>query len=185
MSGKVAWFTGLSGAGKTTIARRTFEILEERGKRVLSLDGDVVRATANQHLGFSPEDIRENNRLIAGLCRESLPEYDVILVPIISPFKDSRAAARVLLGNDFTEVYVHVSLEEAIRRDPKGLYQKALDGSLPGFIGVAADIPYEPPDTAEITLDTENEDVEVCAQRLVNFLLAEPGRPNRSGWPDS
>jgi len=179
VAGKVAWFTGLSGAGKTTIADRASDILTELGLRVLSLDGDAVRATLNRHLGFSGADIRENNRLIANLCLESLAEYDVILVPIISPFKDSRAAARVLLEKNFSEVYVHASLEEAIRRDPKGLYQKALDGSLAGFIGIAADVPYEKPDAAEITLDTEKENMETCAQHLVKFLLELPVRPGK------
>jgi len=178
---KVAWFTGLSGSGKTTIAVRASEILTERGLQVLSVDGDDIRATVHRHLGFSPADIRENNRLIADLCHESLPKYDVILVPIISPFKESRDAARVLLGDAFFEIYVRTSLEEAIRRDPKGLYRRALEGSLHGFIGIAIEVPYQPPDAAEITLDTENEDAEVCAQQLVSYLLAGQCSPIGSG----
>ena len=173
MPSKVAWFTGLSGAGKTTIACRASEILTQRGKRVLSLDGDVVRATLHRHLGFSPEDIRENNRLVTHLCRKSLAKYDVILVPIVSPFKDSRAAARAILGEAYVEVYVHASLEEAMRRDPKGLYLRAREGDLSGFIGIAAEVPYEPPDAAEITLNTEEDNVETCAQQLVAFLLGQ------------
>ena len=171
MQGKVAWFTGLSGAGKTTIANLTAELLTERGRRVLMLDGDVVRAKLHKHLGLSPEDIRENNRLIAGLCHKSMDEYDFVLVPIISPFRDSRVAARHELGSAFVEVYVRASLDEVSRRDTKGLYRKAREGKMTGLIGVADDVPYEPPDTPELVLDTERCGVEDCARQLAEHLL--------------
>ena len=171
MVGKVAWFTGLSGAGKTTISQRVAQLLTGRDQKVLVLDGDVVRATLHRHLGLSPADIRENNRLIVGICRKSLAEYDVILVPIISPFRDSREAARCELGSAFVEVYVRASLAEVARRDPKGLYLEASQGKLSGLIGVAEEVPYEPPDTPELVLDTEEHGVEVCAAELAEYLL--------------
>src|SRR5438874_2199244 len=121
----VAWFTGLSGSGKSTIAHLVTEQLRASGRRVLVLDGDAVRDREHRHLVFTPADIRENNRLIAELCRRSLGDTDVILVPVISPFRDARAAARAQLGAVFHEVYIKASLEAVSSRDPKGLYRRA------------------------------------------------------------
>lgn len=167
----VAWFTGLSGSGKSAIARLAAEILTEQGQKVLVLDGDDVRARQHRHLGYSPEGIRENNRLIAQLCQGSMAKYNVILVPIISPFRDSRESARRLLGPGFVEVYVRASLEEVMRRDPKGLYEKVKQGRLPGFIGVDREVPYESPESAELVLETESLGVKECATQLVELLL--------------
>jgi len=168
---RVAWFTGLSGAGKSTIAAEAVLLLERRGQQVAVIDGDAVRERLHRHLGFSPDDIRENNRLIAGLCRDALGEHDVVLVPIISPFRDSRRQARQALGDAFVEVYVKASLEEVSRRDPKGLYRHAREGRLQGLIGLAADVPYEPPEHPDLVLDTEHADARACAARLVEHLL--------------
>jgi len=170
---RVVWFTGLSGAGKSRIANRVAEILTERGIKVLTLDGDIVRAALQPQLGFSREDIYENNRRFVALCQKSITEYDVILVPKISPFRDQRATARSELGEAYVEVYVHASLIEVMRRDPKGLYRDAREGRLPGLVGVAAEVPYEPPDAADLTLNTEEDNVETCAQQLVTFLVGE------------
>ena len=171
MGAKIAWFTGLSGAGKTTIANRVADMLARQGKRALVLDGDVVRARLHRHLGFAPEDIRENNRLIVGICQDNSDRYDVILVPIISPFRGSREAARVALGSDFVEVYVFASLDEVMRRDPKGLYRQVQEAGLPGFIGIAPEVPYEPPDSPEVILNTEMDGAEDCARQLMESLL--------------
>lgn len=171
MKCKVAWFTGLSGAGKSTIAELTVQLLRGKGKTVLVLDGDTVRAMLHQHLGFTPEDIRENNRLIAGLCRDSLTDYDVILVPIMSPFRDSRKQARRILGDAFREVFVRVSLDEAARRDTKGLYRQAREGTLTNMIGMAPEVPYETPEHPDLLLNTETSSAETCSQHLVEFLL--------------
>ena len=168
----VAWFTGLSGAGKSTIATQAADLLRSRELRVRILDGDVVRTELHRHLGFSPADIRENNRLIAELCAASAPDYDVILVPVISPFRDARASARAMIGASFVEVYVRASIDEVMRRDPKGLYRKVRDGSLSGFIGVSPEVPYEPPAAAEIILDTESADAPSCARQLASLLEA-------------
>ena len=175
MDAKVAWFTGLSGAGKTTIANRVADILGRQGQSILLLDGDDVRDGPHRHLGFGPEDIRTNNRLIVGICRDNLADHDVILVPIISPFRDSRAHARSVLGSSFVEVYVRASLDEVMRRDPKGLYRQVRNDRLPGFIGVAPQVPYEPPESPEVTLDTERHPPEACAEQLVEFLAAASG----------
>ena len=167
----VVWFTGLSGAGKSTIARRAAEMLEHRGRKVFTLDGDIVRATFQPRLGFSIKDIYETNRRFIALCQRSIPDYDFILVPKISAFRNQRAVARRELGETYVEVYVHASLEEVTRRDPKGLYRDARDGKLTDLVGVAPHVPYEPPDAAELVLDTEKHGVEECSRQLVEFLL--------------
>jgi len=171
MSCKIAWFTGLSGSGKSTIANKASEILTELGCRVMTLDGDVVRSQLHRHLGFSRKDIEENNRLIAGLCKESMTEFDVILVPIISPFRDSRKAAREVLGTAFAEVHIYASLPEVQRRDPNGIYEKERQGLFPGLIGVAKEVPYQAPTDPDVFLDTEKHDAEHCANQLVEFLV--------------
>ena len=167
----VLWFSGLSGSGKTTIANELYQCLtKNEHRKVKILDGDVIRNTIHRHLGFSPEDINENNVLIAKLCVEYKNEYDVITVPIISPFIESRQKARRIIGDRFFEVYVKTSLETLIKRDPKGLYKKAQSGELSGFIGVDSSSPYEPPPKPDIVLDTEKEDVKCATRKLVEFL---------------
>ena len=165
--------TGLSGAGKTTISIKTVELLEKHGLKVLTLDGDVVRTKLHKHLGFSPGDIRENNRLVALLCQELSSRFDVILVPIISPFRDSRKSARSLLGEAFTEVYIKASLTEVMKRDPKGHYKAVRQGTLTGFIGIDDQVPYEPPESADLILDTEAQGQEECAKELAELLIGK------------
>ena len=104
----VLWFTGLSGSGKTSIAKSIKLIVEDQGKKVLILDGDKIRDKKHKDLGFSPRDIKLNNSLIAELCLKNIYKYDLILVPIISPFRDSRFHAKELLGNRFKEVYIQL-----------------------------------------------------------------------------
>ena len=145
-------------------------------ERYSPLTGDIVRAAISPQLGFSKEDIYENNRRFVTLCQESIAEYDVILVPKISPFRDQRAIARHELGEPYVEVYVHASLNEVTRRDPKGLYRDAREGKLPGLVGVAPEVPYEPPDAAELVLDTEKYSVEDCARQLADFLLVRDAK---------
>ena len=168
----MAWFTGLSGAGKSTIAARVAELLTEQGCKVLTLDGDAVRSTLHPQLGFSVEDIYENNRRFIAMCQESIGEYDFILVPKISPFRQQRAIARQALRDAYVEVYIQATLEEVTRRDPKGLYLDAQEGRLPGLVGVAPEVPFEPPVEAELVLDTEAHDLGNCAQRLADYLLS-------------
>src|SRR3989338_2108971 len=133
----VLWFTGLSGSGKSTIADSLSNILKAKGYKIKILDGDVVRNTLHRHLGFTRKDILLNNKLISQLALKYLDTHDIILVPIISPYKIGRENARKLLGKHFTEVYIKASLKKCIRRDVKGLYKKALDGEIKNFIGIS------------------------------------------------
>tara|TARA_Y100000310_G_scaffold345866_1_gene471923 strand:+ start:16327 stop:16896 length:570 start_codon:yes stop_codon:yes gene_type:complete len=150
---KVLWFTGLSGSGKTSIALGIKSRLEELGFKVVIIDGDDVREKLHKHLGFSREDIKENNRLISDIAVEALQKNDFVLVPIISPYKKDRLAARTRIGEEFVELYINASLEECRKRDTKGLYEKAQRGEIDNMIGVSEKSPYEPP---------KNPDIEVC-----------------------
>ncbi len=165
---KILWFTGLSGSGKTTIAELLKIEFEKREKKVKVFDGDVIRNTLHTKLGFSPEDIKENNQLILELCKKEIGNYDFILVPIISPFRESRTLARQSFGNDFIEIFFNCPLEECKRRDVKGLYLKAEKGEIQNFIGIH--VPYEPPENPEITLNTYSESVLDSIKKIIDFL---------------
>src|SRR3989338_3930148 len=141
----IFWFTGLSGAGKTTVATGVNQQLDQAGYRTFILDGDEVRKNYHSHLGFSPEDIRKNNALIVELCRENQAKYDVILVPIISPYLDSRQKARATLGPHFYEIYIRASLSCVMERDVKGLYTKAKQNQMDNLIVFSAGSVYELP----------------------------------------
>src|SRR5438105_445535 len=154
--GFTVWFTGLSGAGKSTIAEMLYHELQARGMKTEILDGDVVRQNLSKGLGFSKEDRDTNIRRI-GFVANLLTRNGVATICCpISPYKAIRDEVRELVG-EFVEVYVHATLEElANNRDPKGLYKKALAGELKGFTGV--DDPYEPPEDPELVLDTMTEE---------------------------
>jgi len=150
--GFTVWFTGLSGAGKSTIAEMLYHELQARGLKTEILDGDVVRQNLSKGLGFSKEDRDTNIRRI-GFVANLLTRNGVATIACpISPYKEIRDECRALIG-EFVEIYVHATVEElAQNRDPKGLYKKALAGEITGFTGV--DDPYEPPENPELVLDT-------------------------------
>ena len=153
--GFTLWFTGLSGAGKTTIAHLVGPALEERGKIVEYLDGDVVRTHLSKGLGFSKED-RDTNILRIGWVASRLTRHGAaVIAAAISPYSETRDAARRMVEpfGSFVEVFVHASVDECARRDVKGLYAKAFAGEIKGFTGV--DDPYEAPEAAEIVINTE------------------------------
>ena len=166
--GFTLWFTGLSGAGKTTISKLVETELHSRRNRLEILDGDVVRENLSKGLGFSKEDRDTNIRRIAFvadlLSRNGVP----VITAAISPYREIRDEARELMGNRFIEVFVKASVEECIERDPKGLYKKALAGEIKEFTGVSD--PYEEPLNPEIVLDTENESPEESAEKLIALL---------------
>jgi adenylylsulfate kinase len=166
--GFTLWFTGLSGAGKTTISRLLEGHLRERGSKLEILDGDVVRENLSKGLGFSKEDRDTNIRRIAFvadlLSRNGVP----VITAAISPYAAIRAEARELMGERFIEVYVKATVETCTERDVKGLYAKALAGEIKEFTGVSD--PYEVPDNPEIVCDTEGETAEESAQKLLEYL---------------
>lgn len=176
---QVLWFTGLSGSGKSTIADNVSRILKDKCYNVKILDGDVVRNTLHRHLGFSKKDIMLNNKLISELASRYLKEYDIILVPIISPYRISREDARKLLGKYFTEVYIKTSLKECIKRDVKGLYKKALKNEIKNFIGISKNTPYEAPKHPEITIDTEKIGLKDSINKILNYIKEKEHQENR------
>lgn len=167
----VFWFTGLSGAGKSTLAGGLRDALTGEGRKVLILDGDDVRNRLHRHLGFTPKDIRLNNELIVGLCEQHRADHDYILVPIISPYRDSRAAARQRLSPGFHEIYVHASLDVLRDRDTKGLYGAAWRKEIDNLIGVSPNSPYDVPDSPDLEIDSGKEDLARTQSRLLAFAL--------------
>ncbi|TDK27452.1 adenylyl-sulfate kinase [Luteimonas aestuarii] len=167
---RCVWFTGLSGAGKSTIANLVERELLARGCHTYLLDGDNVRHGLNRDLGFTDADRVENLRRVAEVAKLMTDAGLVVLVSFISPFRAERAAARALFADgDFVEVFVDTPLAEAERRDVKGLYAKARRGDLPNFTGI--DSPYEPPEHADLVLDTLADSPAGLARRVVERLL--------------
>ena len=165
--GVTIWFTGLSGAGKTTLAQRLAIELHARGHAVETLDGDVVRKHLSKGLGFSKADRDENIRRIAWVSALATRHGASVIVSAISPYRDLRREARELIG-DFVEVYVQCPLETLIERDPKGLYAKALAGEIENFTGISD--PYEEPEYAEIVVHTDRETVNESLNRILSRL---------------
>lgn len=174
-TGVVVWFTGLSGAGKSTIADLVEKRLHALGRHTYLLDGDNVRHGLNRDLGFTDEDRVENIRRVAEVARLMVDAGLIVMVSFISPFRAERRLARDLMGpGEFVEVHVDTPLAVAEQRDVKGLYRKARDGQLKNFTGI--DSPYEPPEAAEIVIDTTRESPEAAAERIVARLEARDER---------
>jgi adenylyl-sulfate kinase len=175
--GFTLWFTGLSGAGKSTITGHVVAELENRGSKVEVLDGDIVRENLSKGLGFSKEDRDTNIRRIAFVA-DVLSRNDVPLITAaISPYREIRDEARQLMDGRFIEAYVKVSVEVAEQRDVKGLYAKARSGEIKEFTGVSD--PYEPPENPELVLDTESQSPEESAQQIIAYLEERDLIPSR------
>jgi adenylylsulfate kinase len=170
MRGFTLWFTGLSGAGKSTIANLVGPELEERGLKVEYLDGDVVRTHLSKGLGFSKEDRDTNIERIGWVASRLTRHGAAVLVSAISPYEETRDKARTMVEQfgPFLEVYVQASVETCAERDVKGLYAKAFTGEIPEFTGVSD--PYEPPLRAELVVKTEDENPEESARRVLAKL---------------
>jgi adenylylsulfate kinase len=172
--GFTLWFTGLSGAGKTTIAELVGPELERRGRLVEYLDGDVVRTHLSKGLGFSKEDRDTNIERIGWVASRLTRHGAAVLVSAISPYEETRRKARAMVEEHggFVEIFVAASVDECARRDVKGLYEKAFSGEIKEFTGVSD--PYEEPADPELRIDTEEHEPEESA-RLVLDKLAELG----------
>ena len=169
---KVLWFTGLSAAGKTTIARALDAELKQRACRSCILDGDDLRAGLNGDLGFSEQDRSENIRRVAEVAKLFLREGHIVLVALISPLRVQRDAAREIFAlNEFVEVFVDAPLDVCESRDPKGLYKRARKQDLSLFTGI--DSPYEPPLNPELHLHSDSESPNELVNRVIGYLESE------------
>ncbi len=169
-NGFTLWFTGLSGAGKSTIAELVGGRLEDAGRCVEYLDGDVVRTHLSKGLGFSKEDRDTNIERIGWVASRLTRNGAAVLVSAISPYEETRRKARGLVEEfgAFVEVYVEASVETCAERDPKGLYEKAFAGEIKEFTGVSD--PYETPSSPELVVNTEEDSPEQSAQRVLARL---------------
>lgn len=166
--GFTLWFTGLSGAGKSTLANLVGEELKKRGLKYEILDGDIVRRNLCKGLGFTKEGRDENIRRIGFVCHLLTRNNIIAIAAAISPYKEIRNENRALIG-DFVEVYCECPLDVLIERDVKGMYKKALAGEIKNFTGVSD--PYEPPESPEILIKTNNGSPEKCTQDIVENLI--------------
>src|SRR5215213_4150388 len=166
--GFTLWFTGLSGAGKTTISELLATELKARGSRLEILDGDIVRENLSKGLGFSKEDRDTNVRRIAFVADLLSRNGTPVITAAISPYKQIRDEAREAMGDRFIEVYIEASVDACAERDVKGLYAKAFSGEIKEFTGVSD--PYEAPDNPEVTIHTETESPEESAAKLIQYL---------------
>ena len=167
--GGVLWFTGLSGAGKSTVAVALEKRLFEKGYNVFVLDGDNVRHGLNANLSFSPEDRAENIRRVGEVSALFARAGMIAITSFISPYRSDRDRARqASVGSDFHEIFVKADVATCEARDPKGLYKKARAGEIKDFTGISA--PYEEPDNAELTIDTSKLSVDESVETLVNYV---------------
>lgn len=164
------WFTGLSGSGKSTIARKLEEKLFEHGVKTYVLDGDNVRYGLSNNLGFSHEDRTENIRRIGEVSKLFVDAGLVVMTAFISPYREDRRKVRALMKEgEFVEVFIDATIETCEARDPKGLYKKAKAGEIKGFTGISA--PFDRPENPELIVNTTEEtDIEINAEKVFRYL---------------
>ena len=167
MKAPVVWLTGIPGSGKTTLAIELEKYYQKNGLPVEILDGDEIRKTLSKDLGFSPEDRKEHNRRVIFVAQILSKNGVTTIIPLISPYRETRDFARKEIPN-FVEVWVKTSVDECIKRDPKGLYKKALAGEIKNLTGLQA--PYEEPQNAELILDTEKQNVEESVEIILSTV---------------
>ena len=166
----ILWYTGLSGSGKSTIANAVDRLLFDRGYVTYLLDGDNVRHGLNKDLGFSDADRVENIRRISEVSNLFLDAGLIVSTAFISPFRTDRVQAKDLIGHErFIEIFVDAPIETCEERDTKGLYKKARDGMIKNFTGI--DSPYEAPLSPNVRLSTNCDEIEQCANQVVDYLL--------------
>jgi len=165
--GFILWFTGLSGAGKSTLAGRLSEEFKRRGYKFEVLDGDEVRTHLSKGLGFSKEDRDTNIRRIGYVAHLLARNGVIAITAAISPYREVRDEVRGWHDN-FVEVFAKCSLDALVERDVKGLYRKALAGEIKNFTGVSD--PYEPPESAEVVVETDKESVDESLAKILGYL---------------
>jgi len=167
MKAPVIWLTGIPGSGKTTLAIELKKFYEKKGLSLEILDGDEIRKTLSKDLGFSPEDRKEHNRRVIFVAQILAKNGVTTVVPLISPYRETRDYARKEIPT-FVEVWIKASVDECKKRDPKGLYKKALAGEIKNLTGLQA--PYEEPKNPELVLDTEKLTVEESVEEIISTI---------------
>jgi len=167
LKASVIWLTGIPGSGKTTLALELQKVYQQKGLPIEILDGDEIRKTLSKDLGFSPEDRKEHNRRVIFVAQILAKNGVTSIIPLISPYRETRANARKEIPN-FVEVWVKASVDECTKRDPKGLYKKALAGEIKNLTGLQA--PYEEPENAELVLDTEKHSIEESVDLIISTV---------------
>ena len=162
------WITGISGAGKTTLASNINAVLNSNQHASVILDGDEIRKKMSKDLGFSIKDRDENIRRIACMSELLSHQNIITIVSVISPMKNQRAYAKEIYGDNFNEVYLKASLDQCIEKDKKGLYKKALDRKEPNFTALTS--PYEEPENPDLLIDTNLKTIKQSVQILKEFL---------------
>ncbi len=166
--GLLIWITGLSGSGKSTIGSALESSLYNLGKATYLLDGDNLRHGINSDLGFSDIDRIENIRRIGEISKLFVDAGLITIATFVSPFRKDRNFVRSLLGDYFIEVYIDCDLDTCIKRDPKGLYEKALSGEISQFTGISS--PYEKPDKPELVINTVDDPIEESINKIITFI---------------
>lgn len=169
----VLWLTGLSGSGKSTIATGVEHLLFKHGYLVSVLDGDTVRSGLNADLTFSQKDRYENLRRVAEVASLLANSGHIVLSTLISPHEEGREFVQKIVKHNFHAVYIKAKLEDCIKRDPKGLYQKALAGEIKNFTGL--DQAYEEPAKPHLVVDTSENDIHRCQQQLADYIMERFG----------
>ena len=174
--GGVVWLTGLSGSGKSALAREVERELFNGGRQVYVLDGDNIRHGLNSNLGFAPEDRVENIRRVSEVACLMADAGLVVITAFISPYRQDRRRAREIVlegGHEFVEVFVDAPIEVCEKRDVKGLYSRARAGEIAEFTGISA--PYETPENPEIALRTDRETLQESVARVLEFVIPRIG----------
>ena len=164
----VVWLTGLSGAGKSTIANMVEQMLFQQGYTISILDGDTLRSGLNIDLDFTKEAREENLRRTGEVASLFAETGHIVLASFISPHQKGRESVRKIVGENFYLVHVHADIDDCISRDPKGLYKKAMFGGIENFTGIGQE--YEKPSSTDITLDTSNNNIAESTMQLVSFI---------------
>ena len=182
MNGVIAWFTGLPCSGKSTIAQKVIEYLEESGEIATVLDSDIVRPVLCPDLGFSRVDRRSNMLRIASVAQEIVNNGGIVLTATISPFDEDRKLVRSMFEpSSFLQVYIRTSLADCERRDVKGHYAQARAGKLPMFTGVSS--PYEVPSDSELICDTAIQPIAASAREIFRLIQVRRNRGSEGGSP--
>ncbi len=181
--GYVVWLTGLSGAGKSTIAVALRNSLRDRNVNTVVLDGDNLRTGLNADLGYSAEDRTENLRRMAHVADLFRKQGFVVIVATISPEQKHRDRAREIAGTNFIEVFIDTPLHIFESRDPKGLYERARAGTIKNFTGIAA--PYEVPHNPDLSINTKELSIEECSNKIFSFLVGDVSLATSAPPPSS